>query len=67
MMPETAMAMLATTRIGAPHTVVFAGFSAASLRDRIQDSASKWVLCADVGKRGSKTIKSHAGVSSLEL
>ncbi|KAJ8598161.1 hypothetical protein CTAYLR_007379 [Chrysophaeum taylorii] len=57
MMPDTAMAMLACTRIGAPHTVVFAGFTASSLRDRILDSQSKWVLTSDVGKRGSKTIK----------
>lgn len=57
MVPETAMAMLACTRIGAPHTVVFAGFTASSLRDRIQDSSSKWVLTSDVGRRGSKTIK----------
>ncbi len=57
MVPDTAMAMLACTRIGAPHSIVFAGFTAGSLRDRIVDSQSKWVLTADVGKRGSKTIK----------
>ena len=60
MMPDTAMAMLACTRLGAPHSVVFAGFTAGSLRDRIVDSASKWVLTADVGKRGSKSIKLKA-------
>jgi acetyl-CoA synthetase len=57
MIPDTAMTMLACTRVGAPHSVFFAGFTAGSLRDRIQDSASKWVCTADVGKRGSKTIK----------
>ena len=57
MMPDTAMAMLACTRIGCPHSVVFAGFTATSLKDRIVDSQSKWVCTADVGKRGSKTIK----------
>mmetsp|Transcript_7222 Transcript_7222/g.23718 ORF Transcript_7222/g.23718 Transcript_7222/m.23718 type:complete len:655 (+) Transcript_7222:897-2861(+) len=57
MIPETAMAMLACARIGTPHTVVFAGFTASSLRDRIVDSRSKWVLTSDVGKRGGKTIK----------
>lgn len=57
MVPDTAMAMLACTRIGAPHTVVFAGFTASSLRDRILDSQSRWILTSDVGKRGSKTIK----------
>ena len=60
MMPDTAMAMLACTRLGAPHSVVFAGFTAGALRDRIVDSASKWVLTADVGKRGSKSIKLKA-------
>mmetsp|Transcript_17986 Transcript_17986/g.27075 ORF Transcript_17986/g.27075 Transcript_17986/m.27075 type:complete len:621 (+) Transcript_17986:158-2020(+) len=57
MIPETAQAMLACARLGTPHTVVFAGFTASSLRDRIIDSASKWVLTSDVGKRGGKTIK----------
>lgn len=57
MIPEAAMAMLACARLGVPHTVVFAGFTAASLRDRIVDSSSKWVLTSDVGKRGGKTIK----------
>ena len=57
MMPDTALAMLACTRIGCPHSVVFAGFTATSLKDRILDSQSKWVCTADVGKRGSKTIK----------
>ena len=57
MIPSTAMAMLACTRVGAPHSVVFAGFTSGSLRDRIQDSQSQWVCTADVGKRGSKTIK----------
>lgn len=57
MVPETAMTMLACARIGAPHTVVFAGFTASSLRDRILDSKSKWVTTMDIGKRGSKNIK----------
>ena len=43
MIPEAAIAMLACTRIGAPHTVVFGGFSAEALRDRINDCGAKLV------------------------
>jgi acetyl-CoA synthetase len=49
--PEAAIAMLACARIGAPHTVVFAGFSAISLKDRIQDAQATAVLTADGGWR----------------
>jgi len=56
MVPELAMVMLACTRIGAIHSVVFAGFSAESLRDRIVDCQSKYVFACDEGKRGGKTI-----------
>lgn len=56
MIPEAAYAMLACARIGAVHSVVFAGFSAEALRDRINDSSCKLVLTADEGKRGKKTI-----------
>ena len=56
MIPELAFVMLACARIGAPHSVVFAGFSATSLKDRIVDASSKWVICADEGKRGGRTI-----------
>ena len=48
--------MLACTRIGAVHSVVFAGFSADSLRDRIVDASSKWVITADEGVRGGRKI-----------
>jgi len=47
MVPEAAVAMLACARLGAPHSVVFAGFSAESLRDRIQDCQAKIVITAD--------------------
>lgn len=47
MVPEAAYAMLACARIGAPHSVVFAGFSADSLRDRILDGNCTIVLTAD--------------------
>ena len=49
--------MLACARIGAVHSVVFAGFSADSLRDRIVDCDSKWVFTSDEGKRGGRTLK----------
>ena len=42
MIPETVVAMLACARLGAPHTVVFGGFSADALRDRIQDCDATW-------------------------
>src|SRR5688572_6586748 len=51
MVPEIAVAMLACARIGAPHSVVFGGFSPDSLRDRINDSKSKVLLTADGGWR----------------
>jgi acetyl-CoA synthetase len=57
MIPEAAIAMLACARIGASHSVVFAGFSTDSLRDRIQDGNSKIVITADEGKRGKKIIR----------
>ena len=54
MVPEVAVAMLACARIGAVHTVVFGGFSAESLRDRINDAAAKVLITADGGyRRGS--------------
>ena len=56
MIPELAMTMLACARIGAIHSIVFAGFSSESLRGRIEDCNSKWVFTADEGKRGGKTI-----------
>ncbi len=51
MVPELAIAMLACTRIGAPHNVVFGGFSADALRDRINDAGAKVVITADGGFR----------------
>jgi acetyl-CoA synthetase len=56
MVPEAAIAMLACARIGAIHSVVFGGFSAESLRDRISDSAAEIVITQDEGKRGGKAI-----------
>lgn len=54
MVPEAMVAMLACTRIGAVHSVVFGGFSAESLGNRIIDSQSKLVITADEGLRGNK-------------
>ncbi|MDP4747996.1 MAG: acetate--CoA ligase [Algoriphagus sp.] len=56
MVPEAAIAMLACARIGAVHSVVFAGFSSSSLADRIQDCQAKAILTADGNYRGSKKI-----------
>jgi acetyl-CoA synthetase len=56
MIPQTAVAMLACTRIGAIHSVVFGGFSPESLKDRILDSDCRVVITADEGLRGGKTV-----------
>ena len=56
MIPEAAYAMLACARIGAVHSVVFAGFSPDSLAGRILDCASTFVITADEGVRGGKPI-----------
>ncbi|HEY5039404.1 MAG TPA: AMP-binding protein, partial [bacterium] len=55
MVPEAAVALLACARIGAIHSVVFGGFSAESLKSRIQDSQNVMVITADVGFRAGRT------------
>lgn len=62
MIPEAAFAMLACARIGAVHSVVFGGFSAESLRDRINDQQAKWVITADGGWRRGKKVLLKAAV-----
>ncbi len=62
MVPEAAVAMLACARIGAVHSVVFAGFSATSLADRINDCEAKMVLTSDGNFRGNKKIPVKAVV-----
>ena len=62
MISEAASVMLACTRIGAVHSVVFGGFSAEALKDRILDSDCQYVVCADEGYRGGKTIAIKANV-----
>ena len=56
MIPEAAYAMLACTRIGAVHSIVFGGFSPEALKDRIQDSDCQVVITADEGLRGGRTV-----------
>ncbi|MDA8590476.1 acetate--CoA ligase [Luminiphilus sp.] len=62
MVPEAAYAMLACTRIGAIHSVVFGGFSPEALKDRINDSGCRMVITADEGVRGGKTVPLKANV-----
>ncbi|MCI5083020.1 MAG: acetate--CoA ligase, partial [Saprospiraceae bacterium] len=56
MVPELAIGVLACARIGAVHSVVFAGFSAQALADRINDASCKMVICSDYNNRGAKHI-----------
>jgi len=62
MVPELAIGVLACARIGAIHSVVFAGFSAQALADRINDSNCKVVICSDFNNRGLKHIPVKAVV-----
>ncbi|MEO6051503.1 MAG: acetate--CoA ligase [Pyrinomonadaceae bacterium] len=57
LVPELAIAMLACTRIGAPHTVIFGGFSADAIRDRVIDCGCKLIVTADGGYRRGQEIK----------
>jgi acetyl-CoA synthetase len=68
MIPELSISMLACARIGAIHSVVFGGFSAKSLRDRIQDCQSTMVITADEGLRGGRYVplKANADEALLE-
>ncbi|MEN9683650.1 MAG: acetate--CoA ligase [Pseudomonadota bacterium] len=62
MIPEAAVAMLACTRIGAIHSIVFGGFSPEALAGRIQDCDSSIVITADAGMRGGKLVPLKANV-----
>jgi acetyl-CoA synthetase len=68
MIPELAIAMLACARIGAIHSIVFGGFSAQALRDRIQDCEAKMLITADHGVRGGKHVplKANANIAVEE-
>ncbi len=61
MIPELAIGMLACSRIGAIHNIVFGGFSAESLRDRIQDSEAKILVTCDGTFRGAKAVPQKSG------
>lgn len=60
MVPEAVIAMQACARIGAVHSVVFGGFSASSLRDRIEDAGARAVITADGGHRGGRVVELKA-------
>ena len=61
MIPEAIVAMLACARIGAPHTVVFGGFSADALASRIDDCQAKVVITSDGGYRRGSAVRAQAG------
>jgi acetyl-CoA synthetase len=60
LVPEAIVAMQACARIGAIHSVVFGGFSALSMRDRIEDAEARFVITADGGYRGGKVVELKA-------
>jgi acetyl-CoA synthetase len=62
MVPEAVIAMHACARIGAVHSVVFGGFSAGSLKDRIEDAGARLVITADGGHRGGSIVELKAAV-----
>ena len=62
MVPELAIAMLACARIGAPHSIIFGGFSASAIRDRVEDGKSKIIITADGGWRRGKPVPLKANV-----
>jgi acetyl-CoA synthetase len=64
MIPEAAYAMLACTRIGAVHSIVFGGFSPESLASRIEDAQSHFIITADEGLRGGKKVPLKANTDA---
>jgi len=64
MIPDAAVAMLACARIGAIHSVVFGGFAANSIADRVADCGSKLIITADEGLRGGKKVPLKANVDA---
>ncbi len=67
MIPEAVYAILACARIGAIHSVVFGGFSPEALKDRILDCQSRFVITADQGRRGGKTVSLKQNVDQALL
>ncbi|MCE5312706.1 MAG: acetate--CoA ligase [Nitrospiraceae bacterium] len=64
MIPELAIAMLACTRIGAIHSIVFGGFSSQALMDRVQDCKAKLIVTADKGVRGGRSVPLKSNVDA---
>ena len=64
MVPQAAYAMLACARIGAIHSVIFGGFSADSIRGRIEDASSDFIITANEGRRGGKRVPLKANVDA---
>lgn len=64
MIPELAFAVLACARIGAIHSVIFGGFSADAILDRIEDCTPKVVITSDAGYRGGKTIEMKSNIDA---
>ncbi|MEP7350554.1 MAG: acetate--CoA ligase [Sphingorhabdus sp.] len=64
MIPEAAFALLACARIGAIHSVIFGGFSADSIAGRVQDCDSAYIVTADEGRRGGKTVALKTNVDA---
>jgi acetyl-CoA synthetase len=62
MIPEAAVAMLACARLGAPHSVIFGGFSSQAIADRVEDARSEIVLTADFGRRRGQLVPLKANV-----
>jgi acetyl-CoA synthetase len=62
MVPEAAVAMLACARLGAPHSVIFGGFSSQAIADRVQDAGSEILITADGGKRRGQIVPLKANV-----
>jgi len=65
MIPEAIIAMLACARIGAIHSVVFAGFSPTALKNRIQDATCHLIITADINQRGGKNILLKSNVDEI--
>jgi acetyl-CoA synthetase len=67
MVPEAAVAMLACARLGAPHSVIFGGFSSQAIADRVQDAASEILITADAGRRRGQLVPLKAHVDDAAV
>ena len=67
MIPEVVVAMLACSRIGAPHNVVFGGFSPESVRERMEVSGAKALICADGARRKGRTVATKRAVDDAGI